>query len=46
MFFDMPGDTTVNVCGVSTVQVRTVGAEKQRCTVILAITADGHKLIP
>ena len=22
------------------------GAEKQRCTVMLAITADGHKLIP
>ena len=46
VFFDMPGDTTVNESGVSTVQIRTAGAEKQRCTVVLAITADGHKLIP
>ena len=40
VFFDMPGDTTVNECGASMFQVRTAGVEKQRCT------ADGHKLIP
>ena len=46
VFFDMSGDTTVNECGASMVQVQTAGAEKQRCTVMLAITADGHKLLP
>jgi hypothetical protein len=28
------------------VQIRTMGAEKQHCTVMLAITADGQKLPP
>ena len=36
----------MNECGASVVQVQTVGAKKQRCTVMLAIAADGHKLIP
>jgi hypothetical protein len=46
VFFDMPGETTVNKAGEKTVHVRTSGAEKQRCTVMLGITADGHKLPP
>jgi 3D (Asp-Asp-Asp) domain-containing protein len=28
------------------VQIRTTGAEKQHCTAMLAITADGQKLSP
>lgn len=46
VFFEMPGETTVNDRGEKTVQVRTAGAEKQRCTVMLGITADGNKLPP
>lgn len=44
--FDMPRSTTVEVKGAKTVGVRTTGAEKQRCTVMLAVTADGRKLPP
>lgn len=46
VFFEMPGETTVANRGEKTVQVRTAGAEKQRCTVMLGITADGNKLPP
>jgi hypothetical protein len=47
LFFDMPESTTVNSVGERTVQIiRTMGAEKQRCTIMLAITADGQKLPP
>ena len=35
----------MNECGASTVQVQTAGVEKQSCTVMLAVTDDGHKLI-
>lgn len=44
--FDMPRNTTVNEKGARSVLVRTSGAEKQRCTVMLAVTADGRKLPP
>uniref|UniRef100_A0A023GJZ4 Putative tigger transposase n=1 Tax=Amblyomma triste TaxID=251400 RepID=A0A023GJZ4_AMBTT len=44
--FDMPRNTTVNEKGARSVLVKTSGAEKQRCTVMLAVTADGRKLPP
>lgn len=44
--FDMPRSSTVEVKGAKSVLVKTTGAEKQRCTVMLAITADGRKLPP
>jgi hypothetical protein len=46
VFFHMPESTTVNSAGKEMVQIRTMGAEKQHCTVMLAITADGQKLPP
>ena len=42
----MPLDTTVNKKGDKSVTIRTGGNEKQRCTVMLCITADGIKLLP
>nr|XP_054928945.1 uncharacterized protein LOC129385819 [Dermacentor andersoni] len=44
--FDMPRNSTVDMKGAKSVQVKTTGAEKQRCTVMLAVTADGRKLPP
>lgn len=44
--FDMPRNTTVEEKGARSVIVRTSGADKQRCTVMLAVTADGRKLPP
>lgn len=44
--FDMPSSRTVEQTGARTVHVRTTGAEKQRCTVMLGVTADGRKLPP
>lgn len=44
--FDMPPNTTVSEKGVSSVPIKTTGCEKQRCTVMLAVTADGRKLPP
>ena len=47
MFFDMPGNRTVDVKGASTVSIKTSGAEKQQYfTVILSCLADGTKLKP
>ena len=46
MFFDMPGNKTVNVKGAITVSIMTFGAEKQHFTVILLCLADGNKLKP
>ena len=40
MFFDMPGNRTVDVKGASTVSIKTSGAEKQHFTVILSCLAD------
>jgi hypothetical protein len=42
----MPEPTTVKSAGEQTVQFRTTGAEKRRCTVKLAIAPDGQKLLP
>ncbi|KAH8034404.1 hypothetical protein HPB51_023652 [Rhipicephalus microplus] len=44
--FDVPPSTTVEEKGVRSVHIRTTGAEKQKCTVMLAVTADGRKLPP
>jgi hypothetical protein len=36
VFFYMPESTTVNFAGERMVQIRTTGAEKQCCTIMLA----------
>lgn len=46
VYFEMPVDTTVNKVGDKTVKIRTAGCEKQRCTVMLTVLADGKKLPP
>ena len=46
MFFDMPGNRTVNKSGERTVFVKTTGHVKQHFTVVLACCADGNKLKP
>jgi hypothetical protein len=46
LYFDMPTNTTVEGKGENIVSIRTSGCEKQRCTAMLAITADGRKLPP
>jgi hypothetical protein len=46
VYSEMPLDTTVHKKGDKNVTVRTGGNEKQRCTVMLCISADGRKLPP
>ena len=46
MFFDMPGNRTVDFKGNTTVSVKTAGGEKAHFTVILSCMADGTKLKP
>lgn len=46
VYFDMPRRSTINTKGASSVLVKTTGAEQLRCTVMLAVTADGNKLPP
>jgi hypothetical protein len=46
VYFEMPLDTTVHKKGDKNVTVRAGGNEKQRCMVMLCITADGGKLLP
>lgn len=46
VFFDMPRNSTIAMKGESSIPMRTTGNEKLRCTVMLAITADGRKLPP
>ncbi|CAF90362.1 unnamed protein product [Tetraodon nigroviridis] len=46
MFFDLPGNRTVDLNGTSTVPIKTSGAEKQHFTIILSCLADGIKLKP
>ena len=46
MYFDMPGNTTVDMVGSKTVSVKTTGHEKQHFTAVLACQADGTKLQP
>jgi hypothetical protein len=44
--FDTSRKYTVDAKGVKEVKIRSTGYEKQRVTVMLCITADGHKLPP
>ena len=46
VFFDLPGNRTINLTGEKTVLVRTTGNEKNHFTVVLCCTADGTKLKP
>uniref|UniRef100_A0A224YXZ2 Pogo ele1 orf1-h 1e-40-j 4 n=1 Tax=Rhipicephalus zambeziensis TaxID=60191 RepID=A0A224YXZ2_9ACAR len=46
VYFDMPVAYTVSEKGAKEVKVRSAGYEKQRATVMLCCTADGHKLPP
>lgn len=46
MYFDMPGNTTIDRVGSKSVSVKTTGHEKQHFTVVLACQADGQKLRP
>jgi hypothetical protein len=46
VYFEMPLNTTVHKKGDKNITVRTGGNEKQWCTVMLCITADGRKLPP
>ena len=46
VFFDMPSNTTVDTKGVKSILLRGTGNEKNRITVMLAVTADGEKLLP
>ncbi|KAK8758329.1 hypothetical protein V5799_004041 [Amblyomma americanum] len=44
VWFDCPESCTVELKGKKSVFVQTTGAERQRCTVMLCVTADGRKL--
>lgn len=44
--FDTPSNTTVEQRGTCTGHIPTTGVDKQRCMVMLAVTADGRKLPP
>jgi hypothetical protein len=46
VYFEMPRDYTVDAKGAKEVKIRSTGYEKQCVTVMLCITADGHKLPP
>jgi hypothetical protein len=46
VFFDMLRNTTVQQKDSSAIFVRTSGSEKQHCTAILVVTANGRKLPP
>lgn len=46
VFWDMPSNMTVDNKGAKSISLRTTGNEKQRITVMLAVTADGGKLPP
>jgi hypothetical protein len=46
MFFDLPGNRTVDTKGKKTIMIRTTGHERAHFTVVLACMADGTKLKP
>jgi Tc5 transposase DNA-binding domain len=46
VWFEMKSATTVDVVGAQTVSVRDSGSNSKRCTVCLAVAADGTKLPP
>lgn len=46
IWLDMPRNYSVDVTGSKQIPIKTSGYEKQRVTVMLCVTADGHKLPP
>ena len=46
MYFDMPGNTSVDFVVNKTIGIKTTGHEKQHLTVVLACLTDGTKLKP
>jgi hypothetical protein len=46
VYYDMPRNYTVDAEGAKYVKIRSTSYEKQRVTVTLCKTADGHKLQP
>ena len=46
IWFNMPRNYTFTEKGTKEVFIKTLGCEKQRVTVMLAITADGRKVPP
>lgn len=46
VWFEMKSSTTVDLVGARTVAVRDSGSNSKRCTVCLAVAADGTKLPP
>lgn len=46
VYFEMPECSTITEKGAKSVSILTGGNEKQRCTVMLSVTADGNKLPP
>jgi hypothetical protein len=46
ILFDIPESTAIEYVGSRSVQRRTTVADKQQCTMMLAITTDIHKLPP
>lgn len=46
VYFDMPGESTLEETGTRTVAVRTTGHDKDKVTVMLGALADGTKLPP
>lgn len=46
VYFDMPDNATIEKVGAKEVKLLSTGYEKQRITVMLAVTADGSKLPP
>ncbi|CAI7903507.1 unnamed protein product [Closterium sp. NIES-54] len=46
LFLEMPAERTLEMKGARTVHVRSVGYEKERVTVMLAVTTSGLKLPP
>ncbi|CAI7878564.1 unnamed protein product [Closterium sp. NIES-54] len=46
LFLEMPAERTLEMKGALTVHVRSAGYEKERVTVMLAVTASGLKLPP
>ena len=46
MYFDIPGNTTVDKVGSKTVSVKTTGYKRQHFTVVLACQANRKKIQP
>lgn len=46
VWFEMKSGTTVDLVGKNTISIRDSGSNSKRCTVVLAVAADGTKLPP